>query len=377
MLTHDQLNRSTLRRQLLLERADVPVVEAVGRAVAIQAQEPAAPYVALWNRVEGFDPVALDGAFDTGALLRATLMRVTLHVVTAADHPVFRSAMLPRLRASRVNDRRFRDEGLEPDDADALLTDLAAVAGEARSPAELVEALGDRLGRQVPQRVWWALRTYGPVVRTPDASAWSFGRGVSFVAAPTRDDDLPDRDEAVRLLVHRSLRGFGPSSVADLARFTLLRRATVRAAIEGLGDRVVKCVGPDGVALFDDADSTVGDGDEPAPPRLLGMWDSTLFAHVDGARLMADDLRPVVVRRNGDTLPTVLVDGRVAGVWRHVPDGIEVTPLARIDDDVWEGLAGEASSLLAMVDGRDEAVFGRYARWWDRLPSEGRRVIGR
>ncbi|HEX7222695.1 MAG TPA: crosslink repair DNA glycosylase YcaQ family protein, partial [Candidatus Limnocylindrales bacterium] len=62
-VTARQLNRATLARQLLLERAGLDVPTAVRRIVAIQAQEPASPYLALWNRIEGFDATHLDEAF--------------------------------------------------------------------------------------------------------------------------------------------------------------------------------------------------------------------------------------------------------------------------------------------------------------------------
>src|SRR5262249_20594600 len=111
-LSRRDLNRATLARQLLLARTAVPVGEAVHRVVAVQAQEPPSPYVALWNRVKGFDPTDLDAAFAAGTVLKASLMRITLHAVTAADYPAFRAAMLPALRASRLADPRYRSTGL-------------------------------------------------------------------------------------------------------------------------------------------------------------------------------------------------------------------------------------------------------------------------
>jgi hypothetical protein len=78
-LTAGQLNRATLARQLLLRRERLDVVDAVHRVVALQAQSPASPYVALWNRLAGFDPAELDAAFARHEVLRATLIRITLH----------------------------------------------------------------------------------------------------------------------------------------------------------------------------------------------------------------------------------------------------------------------------------------------------------
>lgn len=107
-----QLNRATLDRQLLTGRVHLPVEDGVRRAVALQAQEPASPYLALWNRLAGFDPADLDAAFVAGRVVKASLMRITLQAVHRDDYPAFRHAMASSLRASRVHDRWFSGLGL-------------------------------------------------------------------------------------------------------------------------------------------------------------------------------------------------------------------------------------------------------------------------
>ena len=82
-LTERQLNRATLGRQLLLAREKLPVVDAVRRVVALQAQEAPSPYLALWNRVAGFDPDELQRAFADQRVVKAQLFRITLHAVVA------------------------------------------------------------------------------------------------------------------------------------------------------------------------------------------------------------------------------------------------------------------------------------------------------
>ncbi|HEV2892808.1 MAG TPA: crosslink repair DNA glycosylase YcaQ family protein, partial [Actinomycetota bacterium] len=136
-LTARRLNRATLGRQLLLRREPLDVAEAVRRVVALQAQEAASPYVGLWNRLDGFDPADLDAAFAGYTVVRATLVRLTLHAVHAEDYPAFHNAMLPSLRASRLHDRRFKTSGLTIADADALLPHLLEFADRPRTKAEI------------------------------------------------------------------------------------------------------------------------------------------------------------------------------------------------------------------------------------------------
>jgi hypothetical protein len=107
-LTARQLTLATLDRQLLLERQRLDVAEAVRRVCALQAQTPASPYLALWNRVQDFAPEDLDAAFADRRIVKATLMRITLHAVHAEDYEPYRAAMLSTLRASRLYDRHPR-----------------------------------------------------------------------------------------------------------------------------------------------------------------------------------------------------------------------------------------------------------------------------
>jgi hypothetical protein len=98
------------------------------------------------------------------------------------------------------------------------------------------------------------------------------------------------------------------------------------------------------------------------------MWDSVLLAYADRSRIIPPDYRRSVIRQNGDVLPTLLVDGHVAGVWRPVEGGIEATAFHRLPDSVWQGLEAEARRLAALLADRDPGVYRRYSRWWDGLP---------
>ncbi|MDY7100598.1 MAG: winged helix DNA-binding domain-containing protein [Actinomycetota bacterium] len=365
-LTPGQLNRATLERQLLLRREPIGVVDGVRRIVAIQAQEPASPYVALWNRLEGFDPSELDAAFATAAVVKASLMRITLHAVHADDHPTFHEAMTPTLRAARLNDRRFRATGLTIDEADALVPALVERAGEVCTKDDIERLLGERLGGPPHEGVWWALRTYAPLVHAPTGGPWSFGRRPSYRAAPQGERPAPDA--ALDGLVRRYLAGFGPASARDVAQFALRKMSDVRPALARMADTLTTAQGPDGDTLFDVPGAALPDEDTPAPPRLLAMWDSILLAHADRSRIIPEEHRAHVIRRNGDVLPTLLVDGRVAGVWRPIEGGIEARAFHPLDDATWDGLAAEAASLVALLADREPDPYRRYARWWEKLP---------
>ena len=364
-VTARELNRATLARQMLLRREPLPIVDAVHRVVALQAQEPASPYIALWNRIAAFEPTDLDAAFADGSIVKAPTVRITLHAVDAADYPAFHEAMQPSLRASRLQDSRFSVAGLSIADTDALIAEILEFAKRPRTNPEVEAWLGERLGVLPRPGIWWAVRTYAPFVHAPTGGSWSFGQRPAYIAA--RDQRRSgDHHAALQVLIRRYLEGFGPASVQDIAQFALVKGSRIRPAVEALGDALTVVRGPDRKDLLDVPDGLIPAADAAAPPRLLGMWDDTLLAYADRSRMIPPDVRARVIRQNGDVLPTLLVDGQVAGLWRPVEGGIEATAFRRLDDDEWAGLETEARALRIFLAGRDPKVYSRYGHWWTK-----------
>ncbi|MGQ4366152.1 winged helix DNA-binding domain-containing protein [Streptomyces sp. SAS_272] len=376
-LTARELNRSTLARQLLLRRETLGVGEAVRRVVALQAQQAASPYLALWNRLADFDPAELDAAFTGHAVVKSTLMRITLHAVHADDYRAFHEAVQPSLRAARLNGRFTTASGLTVEDADALLPELLAFADRPRTTPEYEAWLGQRLGVPPKPEAWWGLRHYAPLLHAPTTPPWSFGHRPSYVAAPTRPvlANPEVSAQSLQKLILRYLGGFGPASVADVAQFALVQRGRVRNALQTLAEDLERLEGPGGEELFDVPAAPRPDEGTQAPPRLMAMWDSTLLAYSDRSRLIPPDYRKLVIRVNGDVLPTLLVDGYVAGVWRPAQEEIEVTAFHHLPDETWEQLAAEARLLTAFLADREPHVYRRYAHWWHKLPSAHTRLL--
>ncbi|MFI0965920.1 winged helix DNA-binding domain-containing protein [Streptomyces sp. NPDC021080] len=375
-LTERQLTLATLDRQLLLERGRLDVAEAVRRVCAVQAQSPVSPYVALWNRVEDFAPEDLDAAFADRRIVKATLMRITLHAVHADDYAPYHAAMVRNLRASRLYDRRYTSTELTEEDADGLLPRLAEFLARPHTGADVESEVTAGFGEQA-RRVWWALKTYAPIQHVPTGGPWSFKLPNTYLASPAGPAAVAqDAAAGVRRLLLAHLRAFGPASAQDFARFTLLGRPVITQALGELGDQVVRVPGPGRAVLYDLPGATVPAEDTPAPPRLLPMWDSVLLAHAVPGRVMPQEYRPLVVRRNGDILPTLLVDGRVAGVWRTMNGGLELTAFRELGKAAWRGLTEEAQKLAALLAERDPAPYSRYNHWWDKgIPGAETRIV--
>ncbi len=373
-ITPRALNRATLARQLLLERQPITVTDAMRNIVALQAQQAESPYIALWNRLAGFDGSALDEAFTNHDLVKATLMRLTLHAVHGEEYRIFREAMEPTLRAARLNELR-QHANLDAAEADALIAGLLDHAGTPRTSAEIKAWLEEQTGTPPDPFVMSRIRGYAPLVHAPTHQHWSFGPHPSHVAAPAQpaltDPDAPAH--GLQALVLRYLEGFGPATIPDIAQFALVQRARVKDAIAALGNQVVQLEGTGKPPLFDIPGGLLPDEEMPAPPRLMAMWDSVLLAYHDRSRVIPPEYRKMLIRNNGDVLPGLLVDGYIAGVWRTVEGGIEATAFHPLPDEVWEQLGAEARELASFLAGRSTPIYTRYNRWWEKLPTEAER----
>ena len=368
-LTARQLNRATLSRQLLLERTKLDVVSATERIGGLQAQEPASPHIGLWTRVAEFQPADLDWALAQRSVVKGTLMRSTLHIVSAADYLHLWPAIVPGLGGTRRGDRATPPS---PERLAALRAKAEAFTAEPRGLGELRDHLGGADGMAPDEVLWWVRRSV-PFAHAPSDVPWSFGRRPRLAhALPWLGADAwPTTDEAIQHLVRRYLGAFGPATAADLAQWSGLAVGALRPGVTALdtGGELRRFSDERGRELLDLEGAPLPDADTPAPPRLLPMWDSTLLAFADRTRLISDEDRRAVIARNGDTLPTFTVDGVVAGLWwaGAEPGGrIRIViepfrpPLRRAD---MRALEAEGERLAAVVAPLEPAVYSRYQRW--------------
>ncbi|MEA2249374.1 MAG: hypothetical protein QOH46_3903 [Solirubrobacteraceae bacterium] len=354
-LTVRQLNRATLARQMLLARERVGVVDAVERLGGLQAQEAKPAFVALWARLEGFEREQLRRALHDREVVRALLMRATLHIVSAADHAALRGALRPVMTGA-LRALRGRDEGL---DIDALLPVARKLAAEQpRTFGELRPLLSEAFPGVNARALGYAVRTHLPLVMVPTGDAWAFPSDAAFAPADTWLDAPAEVDDGAATLVRRHLAAFGPASAADVQAWSGL--TGLKAVLEGMADDLVTFRDERGGTLYDLPDAPRPDADIAAPPRLLPEFDSLVLAHDDRSRVVADEHRGKLVTKNLRVRATFLVDGFVAGTWTVTRKGkkatLTLTPFARLPRGVRAPLTEEAEALLRFTEGADAAV---------------------
>lgn len=366
-ITVDQLNRTTLLRQGLLERSALSVEDAIRRFGPLQSQSPVSPYLALWNRLADFDPLDLEDAYKDGVAIKASLLRLTLHTVLAEDHSTYRAAMMRNLRGAGFGDRRFTTTGISVERAEQLTAELEVFLHTPRTRREIEADLARLIGEDPAPGLWRALRLTAPWRHYPSDGEWLFSPPARFVAIPSTDSI--DSVEATAEIIRRYLQAFGPATRRDIGQFTILRLTDVDKALDRIED-LVRLDGPEGVTVDLHGLPLADVG--PAPVRLLPMWDSPLLAYANRARVIPEVYRKHVLRRNGDVLPCILIDGWVAGVWRAIEGGIEVATFADLSADAVEEARVEAESLAGLITQRDPGVYSRHQHWWKDLPTTTR-----
>jgi hypothetical protein len=322
-----ELNRTLLLRQMLLERKRIGVVQAVRRLVALQAQYPPSPYVALWARVEGFGKEQLTRALAEGSVVKAGSLRTTLHVIARSEFPPIVSAY--------IESQRGRQEGLGVD-VELL---RAEVPEEPLTSAELFE-LGYRvLGTDDRWTVAFAYRAL-PFVRAAPIGRWPHTKPSPFVLWR---DALPDSQESATSVVRGYLTAYGPATRADIEQFTGFRMRQIGPALDRLPER-------DG--LYDVPRAPRAAADVPAPVRFLPAYDSIILAHRDRSRIVPPEYVDAVFnRRNATTKNDFTVDGFVAGAWRIERKRLVLEPFAPLPAKWRREVDAEGERLLAWYVG--------------------------
>ncbi len=366
-------NRALLARQHLLARTDLTVDALLEHLVGMQAQEPRDPYTALWSRLQGFQPAALEQRLIDRSAVRLPVMRTTLHLVTARDAPLLWGVARPGLARVFGSTQWGKHLAATAAPIDAIVdAGVSLLAAQPLSTADLRTALGERFPDYDSDALAQAIHYRAPVIQVPPRGLWTrTGRAAwTTMQAWLGTGPLEPAEADLQSVVMRYLGAFGPATPADVTTWS--GRTGAREILESLRPRLVTLRDEDGRELFDLPDAPRPAGDTPAPPRFLPQYDNLLLSHKVRRHVIADTPAPAFAGWVG----SVLVDGFACGQWDIVRAAggatIELNVLRPLTAQERSEVESEAASLLrlhAPAAQEHRVVFGELSRWRRRSAS--------
>jgi hypothetical protein len=321
----------------LLERKRLSAKAVIERLVGLQAQWPPSPYLGIWTRTTSFRRETLERELVRGAIVKATVMRQTLHLVTLPDYALIRAAM---------SETNFPWESQL---AKKLAPGVRAFAGEGPVTSNDAHAYLERkhglTGIEL-RRAWRAVRVQAHIVHHHETAMWQAQPRGRFMAIGEPETQVPV--EARAELIRRYLTAFGPASLRDISAWSMMHVPELKASL-ALLEPLRRFRNEQGRELFDVPRGLLPDPDTAAPVRFLPKWDNVLLAWADRTRVLPEPYRKKVIRMNGDVAQTFLVDGFVAGTWTADGGRVKLEPFAKLSRAVQRELKEEKERLESFL----------------------------
>jgi Winged helix DNA-binding domain len=335
---------------MLLRREKAGVVKAVEHLLALQAQAPRPPHVALWSRVHKFERDQLVKALYARTLVRGTMMRGTLHIMSAKDFLAYRTALQPSLTAGMM---AIVGQGPLPTIETLITAGRSAFGRKARPFADVRAALQSRFPDAHERLMAYAVRMQLPLVQVPLASeAWGFSAESDFALAEHWLKTKVGVGAGAGSLVLRYLSAFGPASTADIQGWLGIRG--VAEVLAPIREKLMTFTDPRGREVFDLPNAPRPDADVEAPVRFLPEYDSVILAYADRSRIIDEAHRKALVTKNLIVPATFLVDGRIAGTWKlerkKAAATLKLSPFVPLAKCAKLALEEEGDALLAFIE---------------------------
>ena len=338
ILTPRALNRALLARQLLLERSPLSIVDAIEQIGGLQTQYAPSGYVGLWTRLGDFRRESLTEALGDRSVIQSTLLRTTIHMVSARQYWAYAMGIRQARRAWALRPRPGADEPSEATMRAAADRIRAALADGPRTVRELDGLVTGFVGNA---SLWVDL------VRVPPSGTWERRRADRLGLAEDWVGPVDaTEDEGLTHLVRAYLRAFGPAPWRDIGLWAGISVAEAKRGGEGL--TLVRYRDEAGKELIDLPDAPLPDPEAPAPVRFLPHWEAVLLVHARRTGILPEEHRARVFHtKNPFSVGTVLVDGRVVAAWSLRDGNVVVEPYEALEPADRRAVENERAALEA------------------------------
>ena len=292
----------------------------------MQAQAPNLPYIGLWSRLEGFRHEELSRLLETRKAVRISLLRNTIHLVTARDGMGLKPLFMPLGERGYLRGSPW-GRGMSEADIAAIRQAGAEIMSEKpRTVAELARLLATRFPGRDATAMAYGVRYMVPLVFATPRGIWRASGPVTLTTFEAWLGRPPGPPIEPERLVLRYLSVFGPASPADMRAWSGLAMSPV---FEKLRPRLKTFRSHEGAELFDVPTAPRPPGDIDVPVRLLPDYDNILLAHADRTRILPHGRHLGMFNSAGVMQGAVLVDGFVRAMWMPRKEGLVVSPFIK------------------------------------------------
>lgn len=317
----EHVNTFVLRKQHLTPDSkihDIPtIVKDIG---GLHATASSVPYLSLFARCPRFEKQLLEEElYVKKSLAKIRCIRKTIYIHTKAMLSVLHAATNPPvIKASK---KFMETRGVTSTEYGRLSKAiLEMLSVEEMTASEIKKKLGSSLDIS---SVLYFMCDQGILVRGRPDKGWRdksyrYGRFDDYF--PDLDLAKYDEEEAITLLVERHLASFGPVTENDILWWIGLGKTKVRNALMELQAKVghlsISGLKGDYLLLHTDLEALSGFSKPSRPTiNLLPTLDPYLMGYKERERYLNPRDTTRVFDRSGNATSTILVNGRVAGVW--------------------------------------------------------------
>jgi DNA glycosylase AlkZ-like len=352
-ISRERLNTLAVKKQCL-DGSGTNVLDVVRRIGGLHATSPTTPYLALFARLKGFTIKDLDEElYGKRTMGRLRSVRKTVYIFPVDFMPVAFAATKRVMGLNSVNHCRYM--GVTERDYVALSKRaMDLLKAGPMTAAQVKKALGTdlhvssilnlmcdegRLARGRPagwrsnQHTYYPFNNYYPGIRL---------------------DSVPE-EEAIVELVRRHLLAFGPVTENDIAWWTGLNKGDVRAALASLAKELIY---EDNMILLRSDQRLLKDRKpESLTVSLLPSLDPYIMGYKDRDRYLNKEHAGYVFDRSGNATSTIVIDGRIAGVWDLDGQHVKVFLFGEIEEEILKKVCWKARDIGRFIMGGEcEAV---------------------
>jgi uncharacterized protein YcaQ len=351
-----------MRRHFLIERARPEDLAAVvDRLRGLHAQVMSSVDLALWARVDGLGPGAVaDALWRKRTLVKVWAMRATLHVLPAAGLSTF----IAGFGIWKVGSWPLKDplaipvvELIEQALRGKLLTrkELAAAVTALGATPRMVERMLGSWGGYLQTASLFGALCFGP----SDGGEARFTHPATWLRRALR---RPDAARAFDELTKRYLGTHGPATPQELAWWWGINRGEAKRRLAAVAEATTE-ITVDGerrwILTRDVAELSATKPVEVV--RLLPAFDQWVMCASRSPAQLSAEHRRRIYRLQGWVTPVLLVNGRMAGTWKHERKGrvlsVEIEPFARLPRWARAHIAAEAERLAVFLGGELKLTF--------------------